>query len=665
MLTLPPKWIRVLLLVCLVLVVTSFFSVNSGSSPSPPPLHPNESPVPNLLSAAGAKAHKRPTGASSGQSRRFSLRKYLDKQADGLLLVTKLWTQSNDPDFESVSVQKLVEEGRTSKKFKVVELEDSTNPEISPSSPPAIQSAGDAEKFSHFRNSFILFVSALMQSVEQAKPMVAPINDNAHYAQAKAENRFPNREGRVPVYGGHWRESYTEEPVRTHEYLSSFLRISSEEKSDLTRSHERFMANLPLAFPQELLDLGARYGFLQGNGIVYLGGGKYNQLVLLSVSLLRLTGSKLPVEVIMPTKGDFDIDLCNSVLPAMNGRCKIMTDFLPQSLVKSLKNFQLKSLALLVSSFKNVLYMDADNLPVRNPDLLFSNEPFVSQHMVVWPDLWRRSTSPHFYDIAAIAHDPTYRMRTSYFPGDPKGAQGGQVSFHDTKGTIPEASSETGQFMINKEKHARTLFLSVYYNYYGPDYYYPLFSQGAAGEGDKETFIAAAHKLGLPYYQVKEFNREFGPVKSNGKREYFGMGQYDPIADYYNGQFGLVVYPDVSKFPKNDMDSSNYNYDFHMYKASTLMFLHSNWPKYYFDEMFGSTNSHGRGPKDASGQRRRLYSDHMKLEAGFDFELEIIRHVRTWYCKSSVNLQNMAEAGTPARNNVCEEIKKQLAFLRS
>ena len=42
-----------------------------------------------------------------------------------------------------------------------------------------------------------------------------------------------------------------------------------------------------------------------------------------------------------------------------------------------------------------------------------------------------------------------------------------------------------------------------------------LFSQGAAGEGDKETFIAAAHKLDLPYYQVGEFNREFGPINDN------------------------------------------------------------------------------------------------------------------------------------------------------
>ncbi|KAK7679537.1 Golgi alpha-1,2- mannosyltransferase [Cerrena zonata] len=59
----------------------------------------------------------------------------------------------------------------------------------------------------------------------------------------------------------------------------------------------------------------------------------------------------------------------------------------------------------------------------------------------------------------------------------------------------------------------------MYYNYYGPDYYYPLLSQGAAGEGDKETFIAAAHKLKLPYYQVKEFNREFGPFRGDTANE--------------------------------------------------------------------------------------------------------------------------------------------------
>ena len=75
-------------------------------------------------------------------------------------------------------------------------------------------------------------------------------------------------------------------------------------------------------------------------------------------------------------------------------------------------------------------------------------------------------------------------------------------SYHDCKGSIPEASSETGQLLINKNSF-QTLILAMYYNYYGPDYYYPF---SVKGEGDKETFIAAAHKLDLPYYQVGEFN---------------------------------------------------------------------------------------------------------------------------------------------------------------
>jgi len=95
---------------------------------------------------------------------------------------------------------------------------------------------------------------------------------------------------------------------------------------------------------------------------------------------------------------------------------------------------------------------------------------------------------------------------------------------------LPEASSEAGQLLINKQKHLKTLLLAVYYNIYGPDFYYPLLSQGALGQGDKETFMAAAMVLDLPYYRVKTGVKAIGRVDGS-ERKGSGMIQVDPLAD--------------------------------------------------------------------------------------------------------------------------------------
>lgn len=520
-------------------------------------------------------------------------------------------------------------------------------------------------EYSDFQNTFKIFFLNVMKHIEENKPSIKGINNEEHYKQAKEENRYQNKDGKAPTYGGHYRESYKNEPVRTKEYLDYFFRLSDDETRSLKSAHDKYLLVMSRKIPENLLEFGLKVGFMKGNGIMYLGGGKYNQLVLTSLSVLRSLGSVLPVEVIMPKNSDFNIDLCTNVFPRLNAKCVVIEGLVSPEIMKKINGYQLKNLALLVSSFKNVLYLDADNIPIKNPDILFVNEPFKSSRMVMWPDLWRRSTSPKFYEITGIDVDRSTQERNSYFEGDGRGKSSDPnlISYHDLKGAIPEASSETGQMMIDKEKHFSTLILSMYYNFYGPDFYYPLLTQGAAGEGDKETFIAAAHKLGLPYYQVNEFNREFGPVGKNKKREYFGMGQYDPIVDYLQS-----TDPDRRQKPQNEyaadqQDESKSNYDFHFFKSSSLMFMHANWPKYYISEMF-ERNSFGRGPKDGDNKRRRLYTDYILKETGnFDIELQIMKHIEQWVCDSKISVNSVPNAGSEERKKICQEITAQIDFL--
>lgn len=566
------------------------------------------------------------------------------------------------------------------------------------------------EMEAQFTETIHVFFDYLFRIIEECKPNIESINNNEHYpneqalmdyyqqlrqlsdkelAKVKASSLIHN-EGKMPIYGGHLRENYLDEMVRTKEMLGKYLTLSPDEISSLRESHSRFMTHMMPDWPEDLLKQNKFNQFMKGDGIVYLAGGKYNQLVFLSIKILRSNGSRLPVEVIIPKETDYDIQFCERVLPTLNGKCKLMTDYLPRHFNDKISGFQLKNIALLISSFERVLYLDADNLPIKNPDVLFNNKPFTNKHLVLWPDFWRRSTSPTFYEIAEISNDPTHLVRNSYIKGDPRGAphDPSVYSLHDTKDSIPEASSETGQLLINKRVHFKTLVLAMYYNYYGPEYFYPLLTQGAAGEGDKETFIAAAHKLGLPYYQVSEFNREFGPMKKDmKKREIYGMGQYDPIVDYFqltsgseeedaqqkikkkkNNQERLhksEYYSDLpSQYARHEFDDSCSNYDFHLFKSSSLFFLHANWPKYDLIEMFVNLNDRAKEVLGGSS-RKRVYGNELVRELnGYDFERKIFESLKWCFCKGPlIDILEVPLSGSEDRNRICSGIDEHLKFL--
>lgn len=73
--------------------------------------------------------------------------------------------------------------------------------------------------------------------------------------------------------------------------------------------------------------------------------------------------------------------------------------------------------------------------------------------------------------------------------------------------------------------------MMVYYNYYGPDYYYPLLCQGSHGTGDKETFGQAAMAVSLPWYQVKTGIAGLGYFEE-GEYRLSGLAQMDPRSDF-------------------------------------------------------------------------------------------------------------------------------------
>lgn len=234
-------------------------------------------------------------------------------------------------------------------------------------------------------------------------------------------------------------------------------------------------------------------------GIVYVGGGRFTPMSLVSTLMLRRTGSKLPVEVFLPGEEDYDEYTCEVIFKDLNARCMVISRFTEVPVGK----YQYKAFAILLSSFEDVIFLDADSFPVADPSKLLREEPYTITGLVTWPDFWISSATPLFYDV--------------------------------TNQPIPDlhehASSESGQILVSKRKHGQSLLLALYYNLHGPEFYYKLLSQKAAGEGDKETWIAAATALNQTYYQVREGTQAVGRHLNDTWR-YGGMLQYNPSDDY-------------------------------------------------------------------------------------------------------------------------------------
>ncbi|KAK6198688.1 Golgi alpha-1,2 mannosyltransferase [Scheffersomyces amazonensis] len=324
------------------------------------------------------------------------------------------------------------------------------------------------------------------------------------------------------------------------ESLLGKANISDTNLKRIKVAHANILRQLPTQLDQSTYVKGSK-------GIVMLGGGFYSWLSFLSIMHLRDNGSKLPIELVLASWSDYDKEyhFCHQVLPKYNAKCILMPQVLGHHVISQIGigSYQLKSIAIAVSSFEHVLMLDSDNVALVNPDTIFDSKVYKDHGLVLWPDYWQRSMSPLYYEIAQIPVNEQVRVRWGRFPlvkpilveedgttiNKEKKKQ--KLNFHEYAGSIPDLSSESGQLLINKGTHAKTLLLSLYYNLYGPDIYYRLFSLGELGEGDKDTFITAAFATQAKYYQVLSHIRTQGFSDENG---YHGMamGQKDPVVDY-------------------------------------------------------------------------------------------------------------------------------------
>jgi alpha 1,2-mannosyltransferase len=355
---------------------------------------------------------------------------------------------------------------------------------------------------------------------------------------------------------------------------------------DLMLSHAAMVDSLKRLSPQLHYERGSK-------GIVIPAGGNYLPIAILSIRMLRRSNTTLPVQVFLDKWAEYDARSCEHILPSLNARCLVLADVLAAApLLDALTKYQLKAFAILLSSFENVIFFDADAFPTRNPEFLLDTEPFRSSGLVTWPDFWLPTSSRYFYKIARLEVPPLALRRCS----------------------------ESGIMLYSKRRHADTLLLSAYYNYYGPNYYYPLLSQGASGQGDKETFLHAALALQKPFYDVRTpvavlgnwFNKTWHTV---------GLKQANPAEDWANkprAQNTQAVKSSVQASDMTKVKVKGHRTPIPPENLARPFFIHHNILKldarYLLDRL--------KSWRNETGQVVRLWGDRNAVIASFGYDVE-------------------------------------------
>ncbi len=215
-------------------------------------------------------------------------------------------------------------------------------------------------------------------------------------------------------------------------------------------------------------DIGPYPDGFHGRGIVICAGGvKYFTNAWVCIQMLRRLGCHLPVQLWYRGVKEVDTRMAALVAP-LGVQCIDATKLRKKFPMRIPGGWQLKPYAILHSSFEEVLLLDADNVPVANPEFLFDTPQFERTGAIFWPDY------PHEDGRKA---DPIWRSCGLRRPREPE--------------------FESGQIVIDKRRCWAALNLSLWFNQNSDFYYQYLY-------GDKETFHLAFRKLRKSYSLVKK-----------------------------------------------------------------------------------------------------------------------------------------------------------------
>jgi hypothetical protein len=206
----------------------------------------------------------------------------------------------------------------------------------------------------------------------------------------------------------------------------------------------------------------------RGRGIVICAGGpRYFTCAWVLLQMLRkVLRSTLPIQIWYRGPGELDAPM-STLLRTLDNVELIDAATIPgYERLPFLWGWELKPFAIMNCSFREVILIDADNVPVIDPAVLFDTPQYAQTGAIFWPD------------FTPIQQDSAIWEMT-------------RLSYRD------EPSFESGQIVIDKLRCWKCMRLTMHMNEHSRYYCQPLY-------GDKDTFHFAWRMADRPYAMPSE-----------------------------------------------------------------------------------------------------------------------------------------------------------------
>ena len=202
-------------------------------------------------------------------------------------------------------------------------------------------------------------------------------------------------------------------------------------------------------------------GRYHGRGIVICAGGvKYFANAWVCIRMLRRLGCRLPIQLWHLGPDELD-EAMRRLISRFEVECVDAFAVRRKHPCRLLNGWELKSYSILHSRFREVLLLDADNVPASNPEFLFKTQQFRETGALFWPDIDESKMSASAWRFCGLEEQN-------------------------------EPAFESGQIVIDKQRCWRPLCLTMWFNEHSDFWYRHM-------HGDKETFHLAWRKLGVPF----------------------------------------------------------------------------------------------------------------------------------------------------------------------
>jgi hypothetical protein len=193
--------------------------------------------------------------------------------------------------------------------------------------------------------------------------------------------------------------------------------------------------------------------------ITCAGGDTYIPCVWVLLNLLRKKHKcELPIELWYLGPQEINEEV-KKLLEPFDVRLRDAFELNKTYPCRILHGWELKTYAIKNSDFKEIIYLDADNVPTRNPEFLFDTEQYKKTGAIMWGDF--NHLSPQTCVIFGVPY-------------------------------VQIKERETGQLVFNKEQVWKAIMLSHWYNEHS-DYYY------SHVYGDKECIHMGFRRSGTEF----------------------------------------------------------------------------------------------------------------------------------------------------------------------